>query len=150
MILLRSAVPFLVLRSHSLTTVNGRWTHRNRPMLCSITTLADTHSIVLEVKKSKFVATAGPINSVQDAVQLIHRAADPSASHNCYAYLLSNGSIAKASDDGEPSGTAGRPILSAIQGEGLDGVAVVVIRCVAHTNTCFVRHRATCTATTEA
>ena len=51
---------------------------------------------------------------------------DLSASHNCYAYKLSQEQ--RASDDGEPSGTAGQPILSAIKAEQLDGVCVLVTR----------------------
>lgn len=61
-------------------------------------------------------------------MQVIDTHADPSASHNCYAYTLHAGGIAKCTDDGEPSGTAGRPILAAIQAEGLDEVVVLVVR----------------------
>lgn len=103
---------------------------RSQILTKAITTLAEPHTHILEVKKSKFVATAAPITSVDDALHLIQRVSDPSASHNCFAYSLNQGAVAKSSDDGEPSGTAGRPILSAIQGEGLDGVAVVVVRYV--------------------
>lgn len=137
---LRCALPLLVLRPQSLTTSRST-THlaaQSTPS-CGVTTLADTHTTVLEVKKSKFVATAGPITSVEDAVQLLQRCADPCASHNCYAYQLASGTIAKASDDGEPSGTAGRPILSAIQAEGLDGVAVVVVRYVVRLTATYTR-----------
>ena len=51
---------------------------------------------------------------------------DPSASHNCFAWVI--GSEVRAGDDGEPSGTAGAPILSAIQAEHLDHVCVLVTR----------------------
>ena len=60
------------------------------------------------------------------AARLIREASDPSASHNCWAWRA--GGAARASDDGEPGGTAGRPILGAIDGDGLDGVAVLVTR----------------------
>ncbi len=55
-------------------------------------------------------------------------ARDPAATHNCWAYKI--GQQYRSSDDGEPGGTAGRPILSAIEGEGLDAVCVLVIRWV--------------------
>jgi putative IMPACT (imprinted ancient) family translation regulator len=61
------------------------------------------------------------------AMQLIAGAQDLSASHNCFAYKLEE--EFRVSDDGEPGGTAGRPILSAITGEALDGVCVLVTRC---------------------
>lgn len=61
------------------------------------------------------------------AMALLAAAQDSSASHNCFAYKLEE--EFRASDDGEPGGTAGNPILSAITGEGLDGVCVLVTRC---------------------
>jgi len=60
------------------------------------------------------------------AMALIAAAQDPSASHNCFAYKLEE--EIRSSDDGEPGGTAGKPILSAITGEGLDGVCVLITR----------------------
>lgn len=90
------------------------------------TTLAAPHTLTHEVKKSKFVTTAWPVTSPEDGLARIAAAADPAASHNCWA--LACGAAARCSDDGEPGGTAGRPILAAIQGEGLDGVAVLVTR----------------------
>lgn len=60
------------------------------------------------------------------AQALIHESSDPSATHNCYAFKV--GGNIRSSDDGEPSGTAGKPILGTIEGDGLDGVAVLVIR----------------------
>ncbi|KAI3423839.1 hypothetical protein D9Q98_009675 [Chlorella vulgaris] len=89
-------------------------------------TLAAPHSSVTEVKKSKFCAHAWPCSSSEEAMHLIGGQSDASASHNCWAYKV--GQEYRSSDDGEPGGTAGRPILSAIEGEGLDGVAVLVIR----------------------
>lgn len=80
----------------------------------------------VEVKKSKFVAFAWHIDSAEDAVKGIEASRDLNASHNCYAYKLKD--EAKSSDDGEPGGTAGRPILSVIEGMGMDGVAVLVTR----------------------
>ena len=56
----------------------------------------------------------------------IDGARDLAATHNCWAYKV--GQQYRSSDDGEPSGTAGRPILAAIEGEGLDGVCALVVR----------------------
>ena len=80
----------------------------------------------LEVKRSKFLASAWPVHSAEEAAELIRGASDASASHNCYAYKI--GAQVKSSDDGEPGGTAGRPILSAIEAEGLDNIACLVVR----------------------
>jgi putative IMPACT (imprinted ancient) family translation regulator len=90
------------------------------------TTLSAPHSLTLEVKKSKFVATAWPVASTEGALKLISGAGDPAASHNCWALVA--GASSRCTDDGEPAGTAGRPILGAIQAEHLDGVAVLVTR----------------------
>lgn len=79
-----------------------------------------------EVKKSKFIVHAWPVSSSAQAMELIRGASDPSASHNCFAYRV--GQEFRSSDDGEPGGTAGRPIQAAIDGEGLDRVAVLVTR----------------------
>jgi len=86
----------------------------------------------IQVLNSRFVATAAPVFSVEDAKGFIsrirHEFAD--ASHNVPAYLIGHGSsvIAHCHDDGEPSGTAGRPALAVLQGSGLGDVAVVVTR----------------------
>ena len=72
------------------------------------------------------MAHAWPCASPDEALQVMASRRDPSASHNCWAYRV--GQQYRSSDDGEPGGTAGRPILAAIEGEGLDGVAVLVIR----------------------
>lgn len=79
-----------------------------------------------EVKKSKFITTAWPVSAPSEAMQLIQNTSLSDASHNCWAYVI--GSEYRSSDDGEPAGTAGRPILAAIQGEGLDGTCVLVTR----------------------
>ncbi|MDO9416705.1 IMPACT family protein [Pararhizobium sp.] len=78
------------------------------------------------IKKSRFLAVAGPVSTEQAAKDFISIHADPSAHHNCWAWRL--GQMYRFSDDGEPSGTAGKPILLAIDGASLDGVAVVVTR----------------------
>lgn len=77
---------------------------------------------------------------VVQALSKIQEASDSSATHNCWAFKVAGN--ARSTDDGEPSGTAGKPILGAIEGDGLDGVAVLVIRWV---SSIYQSHR-TCVA----
>jgi len=89
-------------------------------------TLAAPASHVLEVKHSRFLAHAMPVDSAEDALRFLADVADPDATHNCWAYRIAQDY--RSSDDGEPAGTAGRPILAAIDGQGFDRVMVVVTR----------------------
>ena len=88
--------------------------------------------IEMTVVHSRFIATAGPAFTVEAARAFVARIKDEfaDASHNVSAYLVGHGStvIAHATDDGEPSGTAGRPALAVLQGSGLGDVAAVVTR----------------------
>ncbi|MDS7595064.1 YigZ family protein [Agrobacterium tumefaciens] len=79
-----------------------------------------------DIKKSRFIAFATPITGEDDARAFFAAHSDFGASHNCWAWRT--GQIYRFSDDGEPSGTAGKPILQAIDGQELDNVAVLVIR----------------------
>ncbi|MCD0504842.1 IMPACT family protein [Bordetella petrii] len=79
-----------------------------------------------EIKKSRFAACAAPVGSVAEAMAFLAAHSDPGATHNCWAYRI--GQEYRYNDDGEPGGTAGRPILQAIEGQGLDRVAVLVLR----------------------
>lgn len=79
-----------------------------------------------EIKKSRFIAAAAPVADEAAAKAFIAAQSDPAANHNCWAWRL--GQNYRFNDDGEPGGTAGKPILAAIDGQGLDGVAVVVTR----------------------
>ncbi len=79
-----------------------------------------------EIKKSRFHTLAAPITSAAEAQAFIERHSDPAATHNCWAWKV--GQQYRFSDDGEPGGTAGRPILAAIEGQDCDNVAVLVIR----------------------
>lgn len=84
------------------------------------------------VSNSRFIATIAPVFSVEEARAFIQeiRREFSDASHNVPAFLVGNGQsvIAHCSDDGEPSGTAGRPALVVLQGSGLGDIAVVVTR----------------------
>ena len=79
-----------------------------------------------EIRKSRFIALAAPVTSAAEAQAFITTHSDPSASHNCWAWKV--GQQYRFSDDGEPGGTAGRPILAAIEAQDMDQVAVLVIR----------------------
>lgn len=89
-------------------------------------TIAGPASHLVEIKHSRFLAQAAPATTPDAALAAIAAAGDPGATHNCWAYRI--GDEYRSSDDGEPSGTAGRPILAAIDGQGFDQVAVVVTR----------------------
>lgn len=89
-------------------------------------TLAAPASHSLEIKHSRFLAHAAPVDSPEAALAFLAGASDAAATHNCWAYRI--GSQYRSSDDGEPSGTAGRPILAAIDGQEFDRVVVVVTR----------------------
>ncbi|MGV1760163.1 IMPACT family protein [Rhizobium sp. A22-96] len=79
-----------------------------------------------EIKRSRFVATAAPVVSMEAAKEFVAQYSVTDANHNCWAWRI--GQNYRFSDDGEPSGTAGKPILQAIDGLELDMVAVVVTR----------------------
>lgn len=80
----------------------------------------------VEIKKSHFIATCVPVESI-DAIQAaIVRLKCDDATHNCWAWRL--GDAYRFNDDGEPGGSAGRPMLAAIDGQGFDGVLAHVVR----------------------
>ncbi|XP_030445368.2 uncharacterized protein LOC115667990 [Syzygium oleosum] len=90
------------------------------------TTIRERVALERETKKSKFIAIAGPVSDEQSAFSFLSQVRDPRATHNCWAYKV--GDQFRSNDDGEPSGTAGKPIYSAIESSGIDRVMVVVIR----------------------
>jgi len=79
-----------------------------------------------DIKKSRFAAYAAPVATVEDAMRFFAEHSDFEATHNCWAYRI--GQEYRFNDDGEPGGTAGRPILQAIEGQDMDRVAVLVVR----------------------
>ncbi len=89
-------------------------------------TLERPTSLLQEIRKSRFLAQAEPVDDARGALAVLARVSDPLATHNCWAYRI--GQAYRFSDDGEPGGTAGRPILQAIEGQGFDRVVVVVTR----------------------
>jgi uncharacterized YigZ family protein len=78
------------------------------------------------IKRSRFIAHAETCPTETQARDFLKRISDPTATHNCWAWR--SGDQYRFDDDGEPGGTAGRPILAAIEGQDMDQVAVVVIR----------------------
>ena len=89
-------------------------------------TLLDVCEYREEIRKSRFITLAAPIDSPADALAFLQARSDPAATHNCWAWKL--GAQYRSSDDGEPGGTAGRPILAAIEAQECDQVVVLVIR----------------------
>lgn len=82
-------------------------------------------------KKSRFIATIAPVENEEEATAFIERIRKKyyDARHNCPAFVIGrNKELTRCSDDGEPSGTAGKPILEVLLGAGLTNVAVVVTR----------------------
>jgi len=88
--------------------------------------------VELRFKNSRFIGTAAPVAAVDEAKAHIHamRQRFPDASHHCYAFAVGYGAtvLCGMSDDGEPSGTAGRPMLAVVQGADLGDVVVVATR----------------------
>lgn len=82
------------------------------------------------IERSRFISYVKPCRTEEEARAFIEekRKAHPFATHNCYAYIVERGSVARFSDDGEPQGTAGQPILEVIKNKKLCDTAVVVTR----------------------
>ena len=82
-------------------------------------------------KKSRFIATVRPVHSEEEVLAFIEEVKKKywDARHNCFAYVIGvTNPTLRCSDDGEPAGTAGKPMLDVLTGEGLHDTAVVVTR----------------------
>lgn len=94
-------------------------------------TIAQPSTAVFKDRGSKFIAYAFPIETVDDfkkQLQLLKKE-HPKAVHRCFAYRIgTEGNNFRSSDDGEPAGTAGKPILGQIDSKALTNVAVIVLR----------------------
>lgn len=95
-------------------------------MMGAFRTIEQPAQIEQIIKKSRFIAHCQTVNSAAEARTFLDDVADQNANHNCWAFR--SGQSYRFDDDGEPGGTAGQPILNAIDGAGLDHVAVVVTR----------------------
>ena len=82
-------------------------------------------------KKSRFIATVAPVEGEEEALAFIEAMKKKywDARHNCFAYVIGErGQLARCSDDGEPGGTAGKPMLDVLLGEEIRNIVVVVTR----------------------
>lgn len=94
------------------------------------TTIAGEGQAEYEDRKSVFIGHAMPVKSEEDAVRYIknirHEYSD--ARHNVHAFMIGNGTVSRSNDDGEPSGSAGVPVLEVIRKSGITDVCIVVTR----------------------
>ena len=100
-------------------------------MLASYKTVYSGGEAEIVEKKSRFIASVQPVKTEEEALEFIEKIKKKNwnATHNCFAYAIGERSeIQRGSDDGEPSGTAGKPMLDVIMGGELHNVAVVVTR----------------------
>ncbi|WP_411345592.1 YigZ family protein [Paenibacillus sp. WLX1005] len=94
-------------------------------------TIKQTGAKEIVIKKSRFIGHSKPVATEEEALAFIESIKKQhwNATHNCSAYLIgSRGDIQRQSDDGEPSGTAGKPILEVIKNQGLQDIVIVVTR----------------------
>jgi uncharacterized YigZ family protein len=89
-------------------------------------TLKDSASFEETIKKSRFIAHAARVTTQGESLDFYESVADPEATHNCWAWRI-NFQV-RSSDDGEPGGTAGRPMLNVIERRHLENTMVVVTR----------------------
>jgi uncharacterized YigZ family protein len=99
----------------------------------SYQTLKHAVTTRLEIKKSEFIAYAYPVTSREQAMFHVEQQREkyPDARHFCWAYIIGdpdNTTSAGFDDDGEPSGTAGRPILNVLQHKSIGNVIIIVVR----------------------
>ena len=101
-------------------------------MVASYNVPVETAEVELRFKNSRFIGLVGPAASVEEARAFIEQVKNkyPDAGHHVYAFAAGYGATVThgMSDDGEPSGTAGRPALAVVQGAGVGDVVVVIVR----------------------
>ncbi|MBO7368969.1 MAG: YigZ family protein [Clostridia bacterium] len=93
-------------------------------------TIKNSVAVETTIERSRFIASVAPVKSEEEAKAFVDsiRKKFPDATHNCYAYIAERGAYSRYSDDGEPSGTAGPPILDVIKNNSLLDTAIVVTR----------------------
>ncbi len=88
--------------------------------------LIQSHTCEEVIKKSTFISIVAPVCSVDEVKCFLDKHSNFDATHNCWAYKI--GQIYRFNDDGEPSGTAGKPMYNAIDGQDFDNTVALVIR----------------------
>lgn len=101
--------------------------------MSSYQSLKQRQRFELEIKRSRFISTFERVNSIAEAKAFVHELQQsfPDANHNCWAYIAGHPNDFRGvdqSDDGEPKGTAGKPMLNVLQHSGLGNIACVVTR----------------------
>ncbi|WP_116963179.1 IMPACT family protein [Fastidiosibacter lacustris] len=94
-------------------------------------TIAEPFQYEIEpIKKSRFIASLHPLDKTHKLQAYLQQAQQqyPNANHHCWAYQILDNNLTRFSDDGEPSGSAGKPILNHIQGKALFNVVIIVSR----------------------
>lgn len=93
-------------------------------------TIKEKSQYVYEINKSKFITFAYPVKDESECKEILSNLniEYKDATHICFAYVLCSPQIEKCSDNGEPSGTAGRPILEVLKKKDLNNILCVVIR----------------------
>lgn len=96
----------------------------------SYKTVKQSSEFTIVEKKSEFIGVCAPVKSEEEAIAFVNsiKKKHSAARHNVYAYVLREGFAQRFSDDGEPHGTAGMPVLDSIRKAGVTDVAVVVTR----------------------
>jgi len=81
-------------------------------------------------KKSRFIASVSPVSTEEEAIAFVNSVKSQyrDARHNVYAYVVAENNLSRFTDDGEPSGTAGAPVLDVLLKEGITDAAIVVTR----------------------
>lgn len=93
-------------------------------------TITESVEACITEKKSKFICNIYHVEKIDEVENILEgiRKKYHDARHNCYAYKIMDGNMSRFSDDGEPSGTAGMPIMNILNGNNLSNVLVVVTR----------------------
>ena len=94
------------------------------------TTVANQAEAEIVEKRSRFIATVKPVKTEEEALAFLNELRQTywNATHNVYAYIIEENNLMRYSDDGEPGGTAGLPVLDMLKKEGLTNLIVVVTR----------------------
>ena len=96
----------------------------------SYITIKNTSRFEYEDRKSVFIGYASPVSSESEAISFIEKIKklEPTAKHHVYSYVLRENSVMRFTDDKEPQGTAGMPVLDAIRKNGCTDTVIVVVR----------------------